>query len=734
MSITYPNNEISLIVLGNPGSGKSFLLNCLLERERFVHRISPDRVTSEAETEILDLKDGRKIRLWNLPGIIEPRASSLEHNLTALKRAFLESSKQIVAIVLQHQGGRLRHEDLELFIQAKRVWNLTPEATILLLNGASSLSSSWASQALSLFKRITDFEIKHWASLHRVPRMGKVDFTAPKACLNASLIKLLVAQCLPKAHHQTGEMEFEEERLQQIRREMERIRLAIRSADEEHRQRMTRLDEEVNLVNLHLLQIQQRCEAALTHHQQQLAHVEEEMKQHHDQHLVIMNELQQYYQRLFEENTRLIKEAQAFNAQANGKKRRGPLKIVHRAFREVGRSGLFGQRKNDFRIAGVRIGKDLQPIAKMGAITALTACGVPPPVASGFVTAASGGNEKQMIKSAVTSFASQVVTGVAGGMTNPLSQVVVQVGGQTAISVISGDKLGPALIQSIGKMGPPPVSMTASMIAGAIRDEDHPLRGAAQSMAQEIVCDNLRELINDYLYGEKGGDESKEESKERKIELPKEKDDLSINRERKIDPEFEKELDPLSDRSEKRREVIDRSEKRQEVSDPSSNKPSGKVHGHVIMEPSPRVILQGEAPLGASISSHSAGVVAQGPHGSSAEWTLSAESEFYPNALVVEHRVTKHDHDHSLNPVSSSIGEREVHRKVGQCMARQTIIAADKRNEFNSSAPSVEIIDRTHLNVDCVRNFAYGAVGATLIMGGAPLLLPALGVIGQVSQ
>ncbi len=99
--------SIGLILLGNSGAGKSFLLNTLIGRDRFASRVSAVSVTRDVgvTTEDFDV-DGEAVavRLLDIPGLIEASQEQINMNKAKIYKAFQMQPISIVDYVFKVFG------------------------------------------------------------------------------------------------------------------------------------------------------------------------------------------------------------------------------------------------------------------------------------------------------------------------------------------------------------------------------------------------------------------------------------------------------------------------------------------------------------------------------------------------------------------------------------------------------------------------------------------------------
>ena len=106
--------EYGLIILGNAGSGKSYICNLLLGKNRFESEFQAEAVTTRTEYERLDM-GAWALRVYNIPGLVEADQQHIDRNRVEIMRAFAECPKSIVIFVWSQVGGRAQANDVIAF-------------------------------------------------------------------------------------------------------------------------------------------------------------------------------------------------------------------------------------------------------------------------------------------------------------------------------------------------------------------------------------------------------------------------------------------------------------------------------------------------------------------------------------------------------------------------------------------------------------------------------------------
>jgi hypothetical protein len=132
------SEECGIIILGNTGSGKSFLADILLGEDVFHHECSSRSITRL--TAYHELQVGKiKYAIFDIPGLIEADQDLVEVNKMEIETAFDLRPNSIVLFVFNGgSGGRIRDEDMIAFKAINDAYKFKKESLILILNDLPS--------------------------------------------------------------------------------------------------------------------------------------------------------------------------------------------------------------------------------------------------------------------------------------------------------------------------------------------------------------------------------------------------------------------------------------------------------------------------------------------------------------------------------------------------------------------------------------------------------------------
>ncbi|UJR17987.1 hypothetical protein I4U23_004888 [Adineta vaga] len=132
------SNNNGLIILGNTGSGKSFIGNLILGQDFFQHECSASSVTHV--TEFQDFREGSKhFSIFNIPGLIEDNQAAVDQNKVEIHKAFEMRPISIVAFVFNGgAGGRIKEEDIVAFEAINKAYSFESKSLLLIVNDLPS--------------------------------------------------------------------------------------------------------------------------------------------------------------------------------------------------------------------------------------------------------------------------------------------------------------------------------------------------------------------------------------------------------------------------------------------------------------------------------------------------------------------------------------------------------------------------------------------------------------------
>ena len=196
---------------------------------------------------------------------------------------------------------------------------------------------------------------------------------------------------------------------------------------------------------------------------------------------------------------------------------KGPAKVLN----AVGESGVFGKRNDDFRVLGIKVGKDLAPVVQTAAVVAAVVVGGPALAAStgltttgamvvtgaaanASVTGLSGGNEKAVCNATVVGGISGATGAVVQSLPTVSAQVAVSAASGAVCAEISGGNPVVGAVTGAVSASLPNVSDNAYInnsvkgaaigSVGAVLTHDNVIRAALTSAGSQIVSTAIVDL------------------------------------------------------------------------------------------------------------------------------------------------------------------------------------------------------------------------------------------------
>ncbi|CAF2648043.1 unnamed protein product [Rotaria sp. Silwood2] len=127
-------SDAGIIFLGNAGSGKSFLCNCIIGHEQFEHDFRTTAVTTVTEYHEVNIPEKFNLRIYNISGSVEANQKRVEENKRQIMKAFEECPNSIVIFVWTQNGGRVNPNDVVAFNALNAAYAFPAESLAFVVN------------------------------------------------------------------------------------------------------------------------------------------------------------------------------------------------------------------------------------------------------------------------------------------------------------------------------------------------------------------------------------------------------------------------------------------------------------------------------------------------------------------------------------------------------------------------------------------------------------------------
>jgi len=125
--------KISILLVGNTGVGKSFLLNCLLDEEVFESVEKEESVTKKLEFKEVKINN-ICYKLYNAPGLLEDNDEQVQLNKKIIEQILDSKETLSILFVMTNQAGRIQSHDLEAFNALNAAYKLKESSLNFVVN------------------------------------------------------------------------------------------------------------------------------------------------------------------------------------------------------------------------------------------------------------------------------------------------------------------------------------------------------------------------------------------------------------------------------------------------------------------------------------------------------------------------------------------------------------------------------------------------------------------------
>ncbi|CAF4654371.1 unnamed protein product, partial [Rotaria socialis] len=136
-SVSRKKPEFGLIILGNSGSGKSYICNMIIGYERFETDHRREAVTTTVESHRINAGPS-DLLIYNVPGLIESHQEEIDRNKREIVKAFEQSPMSVVIFLWTPVNGRPQPDDIIAFKALKEAYKFPSKSLIFVLNNIPS--------------------------------------------------------------------------------------------------------------------------------------------------------------------------------------------------------------------------------------------------------------------------------------------------------------------------------------------------------------------------------------------------------------------------------------------------------------------------------------------------------------------------------------------------------------------------------------------------------------------
>jgi hypothetical protein len=238
MSAASQQAKTCLIPVGNPGSGKSFLMNLLAGENRFVHQVAAASVTKDIQSIVIyptfadpkktDLMKTQPLVVYDIPGLIESDEKRVEQNKKLLIQAIESFPLAMFIFIFNHQNGRLIPQDIELFRAVTIAYSIQPQSTIIVFNQACIQMPNWRQDTVILFQQLTGWPLEELNLLFvpdlPVTKDAQIDFKNQSVKLAAQQLLLSINFCIPGVCTKSQDILFKKDEIQKHHTQLEQLK------------------------------------------------------------------------------------------------------------------------------------------------------------------------------------------------------------------------------------------------------------------------------------------------------------------------------------------------------------------------------------------------------------------------------------------------------------------------------------------------------------------------------
>jgi len=212
-------NLIGLIIVGNSGVGKTFLVNVLLGEDKYLHKVAPRAVTTKTEFDTLSINE-YNVAIFNIPGLIESNQEAIERNKIEIDLAFSQCPTSFICYVFGNQGGRIRDEDVIAFEALDKAYDLKDKSLCFIVNQLpSDRPGDYEGETTVYLQEVLKLkELSRVAFINQVPDVKDKN---SQSKIRGQLVEL-ISQCLPTHKVKKQDIRLLRDELKELKAEYKR--------------------------------------------------------------------------------------------------------------------------------------------------------------------------------------------------------------------------------------------------------------------------------------------------------------------------------------------------------------------------------------------------------------------------------------------------------------------------------------------------------------------------------
>ncbi|CAF4573062.1 unnamed protein product [Rotaria sp. Silwood2] len=232
--------KFGLIILGNSGVGKSFLVNIILDRPLFRHQFSARSVTDRTESTNCTI-GGQQCRIYNIPGLIEGNTERFDLNRREIQRAFNEEKYNsiIIIYVFGHQNGRIRHEDIMSFQAIHQAYAFSLDSLIVIVNGLPRKRSiNYNEDTRKTLIDLLGMKLRHVCFIDQLDATNIKNYDIRQHLLDA------ISNAYPRKHIKTDDIHVKNDEVDRLKTDLGRLHIWMTKEQEKYTDTLAQMEQD----------------------------------------------------------------------------------------------------------------------------------------------------------------------------------------------------------------------------------------------------------------------------------------------------------------------------------------------------------------------------------------------------------------------------------------------------------------------------------------------------------